>query len=250
MKKKILMLLALIGSVSQVTAFESGQFSLETPSVLAKSEAAFTIRHRFYGDLTEADDFFGIDSGGNVLLQLRYAPLDHVLLEVHHTRDNREYNVALGYSYDFDFVKTSVTANAFSLELPLFGGRQNSYFSNVSLQSPNYFEHLILTANIGYDGYYQNLNTGFGADFNIANIFTSLTFTERISLMAEYYPQFSKVEGVSGKYDSYAAGIKFQTYAHHFELLVSNSVAMDARTMMLGTDDDYLHFGFNINRKF
>ena len=250
MKKNILMFLALLGSTSQIQAFESGQFSLETPSVLVQNEAAFTIRHRFYGDVTEADDFFGIDSGGNVLLQLRYAPLDHVLLEVHHTRDNREYNVALGYSHDFDFVKTSVTANVFSLSLPLFEDRQNSYFVNTSLQSPNYFDYLILTANLGYDGYYQNLNAGFGADFNIANIFSSLTFTERISLMAEYYPQFSKVEGVSGKHDSYAAGIKFQTYAHHFELLVSNSVAMDPRTMMLGTNDDYLHFGFNINRKF
>jgi len=251
MRKNILALLVLLGCVTYSNAFESGQFSLESPSILAKSEAALTIRHRFYGKIEKAENFFGIDDGGNVMLQLRYAPLDNFLIEVHHTRDNKEYNFALGYSYDFDFIKASYTVNAFSLKLSEFKDRQTSYFGNLSLQTPNYFNHLILTANLGYDGYYENLNAGFGADFNVANMFSqSLTFTERISIMAEYYPQSSKIDGVSGKYDSYAAGIKFQTFAHHFEILVSNSVGMDSRTMMLGTNDNYLHFGFNINRKF
>jgi hypothetical protein len=250
MKKKLVTLLALLSSVTQVQAFEAGQFSLETPSTLVQDEAAFTIRHRFFGDVSKSEDFFGIDDGGNVMLQLRYAPIDNLLVEVHHTRESKEYNVAVGYSYDFDFIKAGYTVNAFSLELPQFQDRQNSYFGNLSFQSPNYFDHVIFTANLGYDGYYENTGAGVGADINVANFFTDLTFTERISIMGEYYPQVTDVAGVSGKYDSFAAGVKFQTYAHHFEILVTNSVGMDARTMMLGTNSNVLHFGFNINRKF
>ncbi len=250
MKKALITALALMSVTTHMQAFESGQFSLETPNQLTQNEAAFTIRHRFFGDVTKTKDFFGIDDGANTLLQLRYAPIDNFLIEVHHTREAGEYNIGLNYSYDYDFIKVGYTINAFTLELPQFKERQNSYFANLSLQTPNYFDHLILTANLAYDGYYELTNAGFGLDFNLANFIDNLTFTERISLMAEYYPQFSKLDGISGKYDSYAVGIKFQTYAHHFELLVSNSAGMDPRTMMLGTDDDYLRFGFNINRKF
>jgi len=82
------------------------------------------------------------------------------------------------------------------------------------------------------------------------NSITWLTFTENMSLLAEYYPQIDKVEGVSGDKDAFAAGIKFQTFAHHFELLLSNTSNMDPRTMSLGTNNNDLHFGFNINRKF
>ena len=77
-----------------------------------------------------------------------------------------------------------------------------------------------------------------------------LTFTERVSFVAEYYPRLEEKEGITGKNDAYTAGVKFQTFNHHFEILVSNSTAMDARNLMLGTNSDDVHFGFNINRRF
>jgi len=234
----------------ELHAFEAGQLSLDTPTALHEGDAAFTLRHRFYGDITESENFFGIDDGGNAFLQLRYSPLEYFVIETHHTRDNHEYNIALSYNYDFDVIKVAYALNGLSITLPQFKERQYSYFGNLSLQSPNYFDHLIISANLGYDGFYEKSGTGLGIDINMANFIGALSFTERLSLMAEYYPQFSKKTGINGIYDSFAAGIKFQTYAHHFEILISNSTAMDARTMMLGTNDTTLHFGFNINRKF
>jgi len=250
MKKRFLTILVLLLCTSHIQAFESGQLSLDTPTVLKANEAAFTIRHRFYGKVNDVENFFGIDDGGNVMLQLRYAPIDNMLVEIHHTRDNKEYNLGLGYSIATEFINVGLNINLLSMDLVQFENRQNSYFANMNLQTPNYFDHLIITANIAYDGYYESTGLGLGLDFNVANFFTSLVFTERVALVAEYYPQIDKTDGVNGKNDSYAAGIKFQTYGHHFELLVSNSVAMDARNMMLGTNSDDLHFGFNINRKF
>ena len=243
-------MLVLLLCTSHIQAFESGQLSMDTPTVLKASEAAFTIRHRFYGKIDDAENFFGIDDGGNVMLQLRYAPIDNMVVEVHHTRDNQEYNLGIGYSIPTEYINLGLNVNALSNKLALFEERQNSYFANMNFQTPNYFDHLIITANVAYDGYYENTGLGIGVDFNFANFFESLVFTDRVALVAEYYPQVDKVDGINGKNDSFAAGVKFQTYGHHFELLVSNSVAMDARNMMLGTNSEDLHFGFNINRKF
>lgn len=104
--------------------------------------------------------------------------------------------------------------------------------------------------NVGYDAYYEHNTLGLGIDINMKNSISWLTFTDNMSLLAEYYPQIDKIDGISGENDSYAFGIKFQTFAHHFEILLTNSTNMDARTMALGTDSEDLHFGFNINRKF
>ena len=120
-----------------------------------------------------------------------------------------------------------------------------------SLQSNNLLEHLILTSNIGFDGYNEKVGAGFGVDYNFENIFPiGMTFTERMSIVAEYFPRIQEKSGITGKYDAYAVGLKSQTFGHHFEIMLTNSTAMDARNMMLGTNSNDIHFGFNINRKF
>ena len=249
MKKFLLGLLSIVFLSDGLMAFEAGQLSLDTPNVLNKGEGSFAIRHRFFGEVNDTDKFLGTDDGGNMHFLLKYALLDHLVLGVDHTRDESAYGVGLEYSHDFHWIKAGVRVNGFRLNK---GANQydRSYQTNVSLQTPNYFEHLIFTANIGYDAYNEHQIVGVGADLNAENFLPFLTFTERLSLLGEYYPQVDKVEGVSKKYDSYAVGIKYQTYGHHFELMVTNSTNMDPRTMSLGTNSDKLHFGFNINRKF
>ena len=230
-------------------AFEAGQLSLDTPNVLKKNEGSFGIRHRFFGEVSDTDKFLGTDDGGNMHFILKYAFLDNLVLGVDHTRDESAYGVGLEYSHDFEWIKAGARVNGFRLNKGL-DEYDYSYQAIVSLQTPNYFEHINFSANVGYDAYYQHHIAGFGVDLNAENFLSFLTFTEKLSLLGEYYPQVDKVEGISKKYDSYAVGIKYQTYGHHFEIMVTNSTNMDARTMSLGTDSDKLHLGFNINRKF
>ncbi len=247
--KKLLLLLSLAIFSEGLMAFEAGQLSLDTPNVLKKNEGSFGIRHRFFGEIDDFDKFFGTDDGGNMHFILKYAFLDNLVLGVDHTRDESAYGIGLEYSHDFEWIKAGVRVNGFRLNKGL-DEYDNSYQGILSLQTPNYFDHLNFTANIGYDAYYEHQIVGFGADLNADNFIPFLTFTEKLSLLVEYYPQVDKIENVSKEYDAYAFGIKYQTYGHHFEILATNSINMDPRTMSLGTDSDKLHLGFNINRKF
>ena len=232
-------------------AYEAGGLSLDVPNVLAKGEGSFTIRHRFFGEASDTEKFLGTDDGGNMHFILKYALLDKLLLSVDHTRDQSGYGVGLEYATTIEeFGSIGARINAFSIDDVAFDDRQNSYFINTSYQTQNIADHVRLTVNMGYDAYYEHTTFGAGVDINMKNSLSWLTFTENLSLLGEYYPQVDKVEGISGKNDAYAMGVKFQTFGHHFELLLSNATSMDPRAMSLGTDSDKLHFGFNINRKF
>ena len=249
--KRIIPFLSIFLLSQSALAFEFGLLSLDTPNVLKKNEGSFNIRHRFYGEIDDEQTFFGTDDGGNMHFALKYALVDNLVLGVDHTRDENAYGIGLEYSYELSGFKVGARANGFRLNR--LGDdliHPYSYMVNASVQTPNYFEHLMFTANIGYDGFYEHHVFGLGADVNVNNFMPFLTFTEKVSLLAEYYPQVDKIDGVSGTNDAYAYGIKFQTYGHHFELVATNSSNMDARTMSLGTNSDDMHFGFNINRKF
>ncbi|HIM94285.1 MAG TPA: hypothetical protein EYM49_04505 [Campylobacterales bacterium] len=248
--KKIITIGSILLMSQSLMAFESGQLSLDTPNVLKKNQGSFNIRHRFFGEIDDAEKFLGMDDGGNMYLALKYAVADNLLVGVDHTRAENAYGIGLEYAHDFKWIKAGVRVTGFRLNNANFEDTQKSYMLNGSLQTPNYFDHLNFTANVGYDAFYEHQILGFGVDLNVNNFMPFLTFTEQVSLLAEYYPQVDKIEGVSGKNDAYSFGVKFQTYGHHFEILASNSSSMDARTMSLGTDSDDLHFGFNINRKF
>jgi len=232
-------------------AFEAGQLSLDTPNVLKKSEGSFGIRHRFYGEANDYENFLGSDDGGNMYLSLKYAVLDNLVIGVDHTKDQSAYGFSVEYAKGLiDYGSIGINLKGFNIDDTNFDDRQQSYFVNLAYQTPNFLDHVRFTANAGYDAYYEHNTLGLGIDINMKNNISWLTFTENLSLLAEYYPQIDEVDGVSGDNDAYAFGIKFQTFKHHFELLLTNSSNMDPRTMALGTNSDDIHFGFNINRKF
>lgn len=249
--KKLMIFLCMVLLTEGASAFESGQLSLDTPNVLKKSEGSFGIRHRFYGQADDFEKFLGTDDGGNMYFSLKYAVMDNLLIGVDHTRDQSGYGLGIEYAKNLKkFGSAGVRLNTFTIDDFNFDERRKSYFLNTLYQSPNFYDHLKITVNVGYDGYYEHSVMGIGFDLNVDNFISFLSFTEKISLLGEYYPQVDKVNGISGKNDAYALGIKFQTFAHHFELLLTNTQHMDPRTMSLGTNSEDIHFGFNINRKF
>lgn len=243
-------LAVLICVTGSLEAYEDGQLSLDTPTLLEQGDGTFTIRHRFYGEVDDVDNFFGMDSGANIMLQLRYVLWKHLFVKAEHTRLGSENVLGVGTAYDLNALALQAKVEWFSFKPGTSTKRKENIFANAALKSPRFFDHLQLTANVGYNGYYKQTGLGLGADLAFANFIPALTFTETIALLAEYYPVVDEIEGVTGKRDSYAFGVRFRTYAHHFELLLTNADALSPRSMMLGTDNSSLHFGFNINRKF
>jgi len=232
-------------------AFEPAQLSLDSVSNFEKGDSAMAIRHRFFGKANDINDFFGIDSGANTLLGLRYAPIKNIIIEVHHTREKKEYNGRLGFAYKLKYIHTQLNINAFTFKESGIQEKRSNAFGNLVLQTPLLFEHLTLTYNLGYDNYYKRSGSGFGAELSTNN-FMSETFpmSESFSLLGEYYTKHNGLLAKTKKFNSFAFGMKIRTYKHHFEILLTNSTAMDPRTMMQGTDSNNLHFAFNINRKF
>lgn len=236
---------------AHLSAFEPAQLSLDSVSNFEAGDKSFTVRHRFYGQADDLDTFFGMDEGANTFLSLRYAPLKALIFEVHHAREKSEDNIRIGYAHKFKYLNTQFNLNGFQFEEANVKDKRENLFFNAVFQTPLVFKHLRVTSNIGYDGYYDKTGLGIGLELSTQNFIpTTLSFTQTMSILAEYYSKHKNLEGFNKKYNSYAFGLKFGTYGHHFELLFSNSSAADPRTMMQGTNTNDLHFAFNINRKF
>lgn len=234
-----------------ILAFEPGQLSLDSVSDFQQGDAAFSVRHRFYGDITKSEEFFGLDNGANTLLALRYAPFKQLVFGVHHISQLQEYNVRIGWSQRFEWVHTQWNINLFSFKQNRLDDRRYRIFSNVVLQTPRFFKYLRITTNIGYDNYDEKLGAGVGMEVELENFLPdTMTFTQTISLLTEWYSKHAQRSGLTRDNNAFAVGIKFQTYGHHFELLGTNSSATEPRSMMQGSNSKSLHFAFNINRKF
>ncbi len=249
MKKIVLGIVFGIGL--SLNAFEPGQLTLDSVSNFEDGDAGFSIRHRFYGDVTKAEEFFGLDNGSNTMIGFRYAPLKWLIFETHHTSEGKTYNARVGLAYNSDYLHGQLNVNYFSFQAGGIEARRENIFANVVLQSPLILSHIRLTTNLGYDNYYERSGAGFGIEWNAPNFMpTVLTFTESMSLLFEYYTKHDELENFDREHNAYSFGVKFRTFGHHFELLGSNAIATDPRSMMQGTDSNVIHFGFNINRKF
>jgi hypothetical protein len=80
-----------------------------------------------------------------------------------------------------------------------------------------------------------------------------LKLTKRLSLNAEYYYQFNRIEN-SRIQDAIAIGFDIETGGHVFQLHFTNSRSMIEKGFITETEGDFfdgdIHFGFNISRTF
>ena len=127
--KKIITIASILLMSQSLMAFEAGQLSLDTPNVLKKNEGSFNIRHRFYGEIDDAEKFFGMDDGGNMYLALKYAVADNLLVGVDHTRAENAYGIGVEYAHDFDWIKAGVRVNGFRINNANFEDTQKRLFA-------------------------------------------------------------------------------------------------------------------------
>jgi hypothetical protein len=246
--KRIIALICLL-SLTGAFALEKSMLSLKLPSELESRQAQFFFQHRFYGriDQKPLDTFFGMDIGANAKLGFRVRIVKNVELAVSHVARDNEYAVAAGYAFSIPGVPVRGQADA-----EFFTNKRNYIVEDVDVLKRKRFaafrldlatkavwNRLTPVVNIGYDTDWKRGGLGLGLDVAV---------TPKYSLIGEYYPRLKK-DGRDGLiYDSFAVGLKVQTYGHHFLFHVGNDTEIGTRKLMAGSASKYLFFGFGIQR--
>jgi len=81
---------------------------------------------------------------------------------------------------------------------------------------------------------------------------TRLKLTNRLAITAEYFRHVTDLP--TGYYDPLSIGFDIETGGHVFQLHFTNSLGMNERSYLVGTEGQWskgdIHFGFNISRVF
>ena len=245
--KKYLLVVYVLLFVQLMSAFEPSALSLRVPSNLDQKSLVVDIRHRMYGVLTEDpfENFFGMDAGANISLGMRYALLPRLELKASYTTFEEEYRLGASYAHDLPqiYLKGQVDIEYFDFELA--GERNRNFYYCLALQSFPLGGVFIPTVNVAYDGFNEKFGLGFGADLGFDWYFGPI---EHVSLIGEYYPILESEELITGAENYFAAGLRLDTYGHHFMFQVSNGYEIGTRRMMLGAPTNDIYLGFNIQR--
>jgi hypothetical protein len=191
------------------------------------------------------ENFFGLDVGANVNLGVRYAMLERLELYAAYTRFEKEYRIAASYAYHFPQIYVATQINLEYFNFKIGQERHQNLFYGLGLQSEPVFNAITATANLGYDGYNEKFGLGFGLDVGFDWEFGPI---EHVGLIGEYYPVLQSEESITGPENSFAGGIRIDTYGHHFMVLVGNSSNIGARRLMLGVPSNDIRLGFNVQR--
>jgi hypothetical protein len=230
--------------------------TLNTNLRLPSHKMAFRLTHRFLRTLGEGDfgdlagRFFGLDSGAQIGLELKYAPFSGAQLGVYRTSDKTiqfqgSYNVlkdgdhpiGLGVAVNVD--GTDNFSDQFSPGLALvfsreLGGRGALYFQ------PSIVGNTRLTGLPGEedDDDYTAL-AGLGARLRLLR--NTYVFVEGSPRIAGYAPREALI----------SFGFEQRAGGHVFQLNFSNGFGTTlAQVARGGTANDDWYLGFNLSRKF
>jgi len=241
------MIILMILCFQVLYAFEPSALNLRVPSHLEKNSLVFDVQHRAYGVLTEdpLDNFFGLGLGANVNIGLRYAVLPQLEINAAYTTFEKEYRLGASYGHHLQrlYLKGQLDVQYFNFERT--GERNGNFYISAALQSYPLGNVFIPTVNFAYDGFNEKFGLGFGVDLGFDWSFGPL---EHISLVGEYYPVLRAEEPITRAENYFAAGLRLDTYGHHFMLQISNGSEIGPRRLMLGTLNNDIYIGFNIHR--
>jgi hypothetical protein len=252
MEKIILVVIIILILPGFILAYDDPNgMNLNAPTNLKIKQTEFRIEHRFYGKLNEEpfDTFFGMFSGANANLGLRYSALPNLEIKASYERDNQEAIIGASYAYFYPnmMFRSQLDAQFFSykefnLDI-LEKERKSNAFILLSLQTDPIIKRIMPIVNVGYDS--ENKEIGAGVGLYVI-LLERLGAVRKISLIGEFFP--TKLDGNNNCYDF---GIRIETYGHNFDFIFGNSSNIGIRRLVLGVDKNRpkgLYFGFNIKR--
>jgi len=225
--------------------------NLNAPTALKPRQTEFRIEHRFYGKVNDKpfDTFFGMYSGANVQLGLRYSALQNLELKGAYERDNNEVFIGASYAYFYPnmMFRSQLDAQFFSYKdfnlVTFEEERKSNAFVLLSFQTEPIIKRIMPIVNIGYNADAKEIDAGVGL---YVILLEKRGTIRKISLIGEFFP--TKLDENNNCYDF---GIRLETYGHNFDFIFGNSSEIGARRLMLGVDKGRpkgLYFGFNIKR--
>ena len=227
-------------------------------------ELEFIISHRFGRVNTGFEELFGLDQA-NIRFALEYGLTDDLTVGLGRSSFEKTYDGYLKYS----LLKQKTGVNAFPFAVSLFGsiaaksqkaipGEERTFAeslfyvgqvliakkvnSSLSVQLTPTYVHRNLVA-IDADPH-DIFALGFG---------TRVKVSKRVSLNAEYYQQFDKLESINAR-NSLAFGVDIESGGHVFQIILSNAITMVEKSFITETTGNFfggdIHLGFNLSRTF
>lgn len=249
MKKFIILSIVMFFIPYVLMAYDdSGGLNLKGVTALKTGQLELRIDHRFYGKINEKpiDTLFGLYSGADVSIGLRYLLWSTFEINTSFIRYENESTIGLSYAFLFPIIKGQIDAQLFSYKHYNIDTKKEDRVTNAfvlfSLQTDPIKEAIIPTVNIGYDAENKEIGAGIGLALIVLKDMGTM---QKLALLGEYYP--TKLEKSN---NCYCFGIRVETYGHNFDFILGNNSNINVRRLMLGDSnvDNGLYFGFNLKR--
>lgn len=229
-----------------------------------KKELEFIIAHRFGAINTGFEELFGLDIS-NIRFSFEYGLTDNLTAGLSRASVEKTYEGFLKYS----LVKQKTGANSFPFAISLFGSIAAKSQKAIPGFERSFAESLFYTAQVLIakklnssvsfqltPTYIHRNLTAIDADPHdifALGIGTRVKLSKRVSLNAEYFPQFDKLKSIDAR-NSLAFGIDIETGGHVFQIILANSRRMLEKAFITETTGNFfggdIHLGFNLSRTF
>lgn len=231
-----------------------------------KKELEFIIAHRFGAINTGIEDLFGLDLS-NIRFSFEYGLTDNLTAGLSRASVEKTYEGFLKYS----LLKQKTGANSFPFAVSLFGSIAAKTQKTIEgLERPRsvaeslfYTAQVLIARKVNSSISFQltptyihrNLTATLADPHDIfaLGIGTRVKLNKRVSLNAEYFPQFNKLQSLDTR-NSLAFGIDIETGGHVFQIILANSRRMVEKAFITETTGNFfggdIHLGFNLSRTF
>ena len=261
-------LLGSLGDEKEPRVYERNAFkstrviTAQSIEQLSKGVLDFRILHRFGRVNSGSYEAFGFDQA-TIRLALDYGITDRLTVGIGRSSNKKEIDGFIKYRPIWQsndgwpisvlitsgFVKDGTKwtdpnrenyySSRFSYFHQILIGRKLSDAFSLQLMPTMVHRNLVLTEKDEND----IISIGVG---------TRLKLTNRLAITAEYFRHITDLP--IGYYDPLSVGFDIETGGHVFQLHFTNSLGMNERSYLVGTDGQWskgdIHFGFNISRVF
>ena len=227
-------------------------------------ELEFIIAHRFGRVNTGFEELFGLDQA-NIRFALEYGLSDDLTAGLGRSSFEKTYDGYLKYR----LLKQKTGENAFPFSVSLFGSIAAKSQKAIPGEERTFAESLFY---VGQVLIAKKVNSSFSVQVTPTYVHRNLTTLEadphdifalgfgtrvkvskRVSLNAEYFQQFDKLQSINAR-NSLAFGVDIETGGHVFQIILSNAITMAEKSFITETTGNFfggdIHLGFNLSRTF